>query len=512
MACYRDASRDTYVSGWSVGGVLLTVGMSEDDLEVQGPWGGHPEWPDPGWPAAPPDAGDLDDLVARMCPRDVLPDGYVDRLRLFIDDVVEDWSDAAVRAAGMARKIDRVRVWSETSDVFVDPNAPLTGPERDAWNARVFQSELAVQLTLSETAAGKRIAESRVLVHELPGTLEALSLGLISYAHAQVIIDQAGTLPVEARAGFEDAVLDVAYRVPAGRFRHAAVKARERLHPDSIKERAKNAAAERRFVLEPDLDGMAWLHQYLPVTDAQAIYHRVTGIATSMQHPGEDRTLTQLRSDVAAALLMDGIPENELMDGAYRHTGRKHKKGKGTKGKTGTRAGVPNWGIRPTVFVTVPVSTLMGVSEEPGQLEGYGPIDPDTARALAAKAPWFTRILTHPETGIVLSYGKDRYRPTKDLRDWLALRDGTCRYPGCGRPATETDIDHTKDAQYDGPTDESNLAHLCRPHHLLKHLTAWKLSQKPGSILEWTSPLGAKAITTPAIEPVKNGFPDTAPF
>ncbi|WP_157509447.1 HNH endonuclease signature motif containing protein [Glaciibacter superstes] len=452
--------------------------MDEDDLEVQGPWGCHPEWGD-----APPDAGDLDDLASLAYPSAQLPDGYADRLRVFVDDVVVEWVETAIRSAALAKKIDRARVWSETSDVFVAPNAPLTDSERFAWRVRVFTTELAVQLNMSETAAAKRIAESRMLVHELPRTLEALRLGLISYSHAQIIIDQAGTLPEEARAGFEDVVLEVAYRMPAGRFRHAAVKARERLHPDSIKERAKKAAAERRFVLEPVLDGMAWLHQYLPVTDAQAIFRRVTGIATSMQYPGEARTLTQLRSDVAAALLMDGIPENELMDGAYRHAGRKHK-----KGKTGTRAVVPDWGIRPTVFVTVPVFTLMGQSDEPGQLEGYGPIDPDTARGLAAKAPWFTRILTNPETGIVLSFGKDRYRPPKDLRDWLTLRDGTCRYPGCGRPASETDIDHTRDAQFGGPTDESNLSNLCRPHHLLKHLTAWKLTQKTGSILEWTSP------------------------
>ncbi len=501
--------------------MLFTVGMDEDDLEVQGPWGCHPEWGD-----APPDVGDLDDLVSLAYPTTQLPDGYADRLRVFVDDVVEDWSEAAIRAAGLARKIDRARVWSETSDEFVDPNAPLSTAERTAWMARVFTTELAVQLTLSETGAGKRIAESRMLVHELHGTLEALSLGLISYAHAQVIIDQAGTLPAEARAGFEDAVLDVAYRVPAGRFRHAAVKMRERLHPDSIKDRAKTAAAERRFVLEPDLDGMAWLHQYLPVTQAQAIFRRVTGVARSMQHPGEARTLAQLRSDVAAALLMEGIPEDALMDGAYRHAGAKNKHGKNSGGKnnggkngggkhksSGKRqGGVPNWGIRPHVFVTVPVGTLMGRSEEPGQLEGYGPIDADTARDLAAKAPWFTRILTHPETGIVLSYGKDRYRPPKDLRDWLTLRDGTCRYPGCGRPASETDIDHTQDAQYGGPTNESNLAHLCRPHHLLKHLTAWKLTQKPGGVLKWSSPLGATAITTPDIEPVKNGPPDIPPF
>ena len=55
-------------------------------------------------------------------------------------------------------------------------------------------------------------------------------------------------------------------------------------------------------------------------------------------------------------------------------------------------------GVRARVLVTVPVLTLLGRSAEPA-LEGYGPIDIDTARELAAGAPGLVRILTHPETG-----------------------------------------------------------------------------------------------------------------
>lgn len=44
-------------------------------------------------------------------------------------------------------------------------------------------------------------------------------------------------------------------------------------------------------------------------------------------------------------------------------------------------------GIRPRVLVTVPALTLLGVSDEPATLEGYGPIDHDTAMRLAATAP-----------------------------------------------------------------------------------------------------------------------------
>ena len=126
-------------------------------------------------------------------------------------------------------------------------------------------------------------------------------------------------------------------------------------------------------------------------------------------------------------------------------------------------------GIAPTVFVTVPALTLLGRSDEPAVLEGYGPIDVDTARELAGRAPSFIRLLTHPETGVVLSMGRKRYRVPEDLRKWLQLRDGTCRFPGCNCAACGSDIDHTLDWFFGGMTDYDNLADVCGPHHRLKH-------------------------------------------
>ncbi|WP_162240165.1 HNH endonuclease signature motif containing protein, partial [Rathayibacter sp. Leaf296] len=154
-------------------------------------------------------------------------------------------------------------------------------------------------------------------------------------------------------------------------------------------------------------------------------------------------------------------------------------------------------GIRPRVSVTVPVLTLLGRSDEPGILDGYGPIDPATARRLAADAPSFTRILTHPETGAVLSVGRTSYRVPADLRRALATRDVTCRFPGCTRSARDSDIDHTVEWQHDGRTDSDNLAHLCRHHHRLRHTTTWRVHHRPGGILGWTSPTGRHHTTAP---------------
>ncbi len=48
-----------------------------------------------------------------------------------------------------------------------------------------------------------------------------------------------------------------------------------------------------------------------------------------------------------------------------------------------------------------------------------------------------------------------------------------------------------------GETSAANLHALCRRHHRLKHEAGWQVTARPGSRLEWTSPLGAVDTTDP---------------
>jgi len=176
-------------------------------------------------------------------------------------------------------------------------------------------------------------------------------------------------------------------------------------------------------------------------------------------------------------------------------------------------------GIRPVVAVTVPVMTLLGHSEEPGDLAGYGPIDAATARELAAHATSFIRLLTHPETGTILSVGRDRYAVPADLRAWLQIRDETCRFPGCSRRAARCDVDHITDWARGGTTSHRNLIHLCRKHHRLKHTTRWTprmastitdatshgpagetASHTDDSVVHWDAPSGRTHLDHPAVQ------------
>src|SRR5262249_54246368 len=93
-----------------------------------------------------------------------------------------------------------------------------------------------------------------------------------------------------------------------------------------------------------------------------------------------------------------------------------------------------------------------------------------------------------------------RYRPSAGLQEFVRVRDLTCRFPGCDRPAEFCDIDHTV-AYPVGVTHPSNLKCLCRKHHLLKTFwtgaCGWADQQLADGMVIWTSPTGEIYTTHP---------------
>jgi len=342
---------------------------------------------------------------------------------------------------------------------------------------RTVISEVACTLRLAERTAEGLIGEAAMFAGPMTATLTAMSRGEISYRHGQVLMEQLSFLPLEEVADLETQLLPVAKDLTVGKLAAKARRIRERAHPKTITKRTTEAVKERGVWWEGRPDGMGTLTWYGTAQQTQAAHDRLTSIAEATRSreyqvesiPEEQRrTIGQICADAIADLLLDGVTP------------------------TGTGGG-----IRGSVMVTVPVLTAMGESDAPGFLEGYGPIPAAAAREIAAGAPSFTRLLTNPETGVVLSVGSEQYKVPADLRRWLRLRDGTCRFPGCNRPASRSDIDHTRPWEDGGPTDYDNLAHLCAAHHRLKHQSHWAVVQEPGGILVWTSPAGLVHRTYP---------------
>ena len=166
---------------------------------------------------------------------------------------------------------------------------------------------------------------------------------------------------------------------------------------------------------------------------------------------------------------------------------------------SGSGAASPGGGCRAragtVINVTIPVTSLAGLSDEPGVVNGFGVIPAAEARRLAAGDARWRHVLTCRTSGAVLDVGTLSYRPPAPLDRHVRLRDGTCRFPGCAVPARECDLDHLIPFPI-GPTSARNLHALCRRHHGLKHEGGWRVEALPGGALRWTSPQGATAPRT----------------
>jgi Domain of unknown function DUF222. len=364
---------------------------------------------------------------------------------------------------------------------------------------RTIVAEIAAALRESERTTNRKLSQAHG-VARLRDTRKALHEGRIGLAHASVIAEACGSVPNEARAELEGILLPIALQKTPAILARKARAARERLHPEPIEERHRAARLERHVSYEADQDGMAWLHKYGPAPEIVREYETLTALGTRMQGPDEPRTLGQLRADILDDLILQGTIDEKLQridpgEAAVFAGGE----GLGPNGKRRRNATRARRSARPRVLVIVPALTLLGESEEPAILDGYGPIDAQTARELAAEAPSFQRLLTHPVTGAVLALDRTTYRVPADLRRWVQARDGTCRAPGCNRSSTRTDLDHTLAWQDDGLTQDKNLASLCRPDHVKKHRLGWRVTQDDRAHLTWVSPTGRHYVTEPEL-------------
>ncbi|WP_082699408.1 HNH endonuclease signature motif containing protein [Arthrobacter sp. EPSL27] len=454
-----------------------------------------------------PDGGSGPLSGAHPQPEGGVPVG-ADPLRERADACLDGFAELARLEARSAAL--RARITAE----YLDVTKALAAPELPSSAQEMAEvAEVACAMTVSERTAGALISDCVALTERLPLTLKALQAGTLSWQHARIMVDETANLDAAEAAALEAHFLDPSAPDPArgcpagelvpGRFRAKARTWRERHHPVSIETRHKKCAADRRVEFVPDRDGMAWFNTYLPADTASALWARTTADARALQRPEEPRTLAQLRADVAATLLLTGdIPGLTPAEGTGTGGGIAYGDGRDSDGGTGiggsrdnsagsaVAGGVPV--PRAQVLVTVPVFSLLGVTEEPAMLGGYGPIPPSMARRLVAGgADSFHRVLVDPRDGAPLEIGRTSYRVTKALRQWLGLRDGKCSFPSCNNHSLDNEADHLLAWADGGTTGISNLGQPCRKHHRLKHTTAWRpagatRTSPPG----WTSPTG----------------------
>ena len=221
-------------------------------------------------------------------------------------------ADEQAIARAEAARVSHLARAAELGDLLAEHTAAVEGRRCAAvdreWARRSLAAELCCLSRRSERAVARLVNEAESLVATLPTTVDALAQGSISYLHARALLSHARTLPSDAVAEFEAAVLPDAQALTPARFDERARRLREQLHPESIAERSRQAHDDRGVWLDPERDGMATLHHHLAAVDALAIHDLLDRTARSLRAPDEPRTQLQLRSDVFRDLLLDPAP------------------------------------------------------------------------------------------------------------------------------------------------------------------------------------------------------------
>ena len=244
--------------------------------------------------------------------------------------------------------------------------------------------------------------------------------------------------------------------------------------------------------------------------------------AGEAQHPGENPAPDRQPADVPAvegggsipelitelaAAVQDGVVDGVLEDPMKEYFEQLEATRNGT---AVTEPPLPS----AQVIVTVPALALLGLTNEPAQLAGHGPIPEEIARKLLLNAGAFLRVLTDPLTNVPLAeLPPDRYRLREAEKTLLRALHETCSFPNCTNPAIDAEIDHITPYSQGGPTTLANSHPPCKRHHALKHfrddkdrhgrfrqdldpdragirLRGWKASATADGRVGWTSPSG----------------------
>ncbi|WNG82840.1 DUF222 domain-containing protein [Mycobacterium sp. ITM-2016-00316] len=129
---------------------------------------------------------------------------------------------------------------------------------------------------------------------------------------------------------------------------------------------------------------------------------------------------------------------------------------------------------RPMSGGVLPHVTLVRPAAHGVDTLGFGgPVSAATAELIACDSTLTSVIVDH--SGVPLDVGRSERLFPPHIRKGLAVRDGGCAHPGCGRPVSWCDAHHIQPWSSGGHTSIDNGVLLCRLHHTAIHHGGWQV-------------------------------------
>ncbi len=310
---------------------------------------------------------------------------------------------------------------------------------------RGIASEVALARRDSPARGSRHLGLAKALVHEMPHTLAALETGVLTEWRATLIVRESACLDVEDRRALDSELCSD----PGGldgmgdaRLAAAAKAIAYRLDPHAVVDRAAKAATDRAVSIRPAPDTMTYLTALLPVAQGVSVYAALRR-AADMCADGRSR----------AQVMADALVE--------RVTGR-------------------SAAVATPIAVNLVVSdeTLLGRSNAPAEIYGYGPIPAAVARELVSCAvgdersrATLRRLYARPASGALVAMESRARLFPRGLAAFIRFRDQRCRTPYCDAPIRH--LDHARPSAAGGPTSAVNGLGLCERCNYVKEVAGW---------------------------------------
>lgn len=425
--------------------------------------------------------GSHDDDVAYEATRLALADGWSEPDRHFLPDDLEQIQAGPYLAAvvgsvdrTMLNGYDAVRLMKAEArlaasfeagelatmvEVALSPPCnPESAVERSPDATEFAAVEIATALTLTRRAAENRLGHALALGGPLARVWNLFAAGHIGFRNVREFVNSLGHLSSTLVDRVLDRCLHDCSDLTTGQLRARLSRLVMEADPDGSESCFEQGVEDRKVVSysNPDFTASLGILSADPSEVAAAMAY-VERIARHLKTDDEPRTLDQIRNDVALDLLR------------------------------GKRFVSPGGSGR--VHVTIPASTLEGISNEPGSIDGYGPVIAEIARKTVMENVDGEWVFAVTDNGQTVATGTLARRPTEAQTRRIRADYPTCMFPGCRQPAHQCDLDHRKPFSRGGPTHTDNLGPLCRHHHMARHHAPWQLERLPDGDHRWTSPL-----------------------
>jgi hypothetical protein len=319
-----------------------------------------------------------------------------------------------------------------------------------------------------------RVAVGRALA-ELPQSTRAVEAGEIGFAHLTVMARTHHALRQSGSdSEFDESdLLSRARECSVGRLWRACQHLKHQLDPTVFTRDEKMAAESRYLRLTSKDDGSLIINGWLDPIGGAAVRTALDPLAR-FSGADDERGVYHRYGDALVELSTFALDSGRIPNRATN---------------------------RPHLQVTTTVETLRGLVGAPAaDLELGAPISAAAVRRLACDAT-IRRVLVDAKS-VIVDVGRASRVVSPAMRRALDARDGSCRWPGCEKPAAWSAAHHLTHWIDGGATDLANLILLCPKHHDLVHDGGWQIILTEEGKVETVRPA-----------PITYGFgrsPDTA--